>query len=62
MKAIINVKKQSVFAKFNKQAFEIDFTKAITCGGKLILPIKGVNPEFPNNYVDFSTDELLFSN
>lgn len=62
MKAIINVKKGSGFENHNGQEFEIDLTKAITCKGKLIIPIKGVRPEFPENYTDFLQDELIFKN
>jgi hypothetical protein len=28
--------------------------------GKLLVRVKGANPMFPNNYIDFSTDELVF--
>lgn len=62
MKATINVKKGSGFENHNGQTFEIDLSKAITCKGKLIIPIKGVRPEFPNNFTDFSQDELIFEN
>lgn len=62
MKAIINVKKGSGFENHNGQEFEVDLSKALTVKGKLIIPIKGVRPEFPDNYTDFSQDELFFIN
>jgi hypothetical protein len=60
MKAIINVRKGSGFEMHNGEKFEVDFSKVVTCKGKLIIPIKGVRKEYPNNYTDFSQDELIF--
>jgi hypothetical protein len=62
MKATINVKKGSSFAKYNGQIFEIEPLKFLTVRGKLIIPIKGINSEYPLNYTDFTQDELIFSN
>ena len=62
MKATINVRKSSPFAQYNGVKFDVDFSKAITCNGKLIISIKGVSKEYPNNYTDFTQDELIFSN
>jgi len=61
MKATINVKKGSGFENCNGKKFDVDFSKAVTCKGKIILPLKGVRDEYPNNYTDFSQDELIFS-
>jgi hypothetical protein len=60
MKAIINVRKGSSFERHNGQEFDVDLTAAIACAGKLIIPIKGVRESYPNNYTDFSQDELIF--
>ena len=62
MKATINVKKGSSFAKYNGQIFEVNPSQFCTIKGKLLIPIRGVNPEYPSNYTDFTQDELIFSN
>lgn len=62
MKATINVKKGSSFAKYNGQTFEVKPSKFLTIRGKLLIPIRGLNPEYPSNYTDFTQDELIFSN
>lgn len=62
MKAIINVKKGSSFEKYNGQEFEVNPCDFLTARGKLIIPIKGLNPEYPSNFTDFTQDELIFSN
>jgi hypothetical protein len=62
MKATINVKKGSSFAKYNGQTFEINPSQFMTIRGKLLIPVRGVNPEYPSNYTDFKQDELIFSN
>ena len=28
--------------------------------GKLMVQVKGANAQYPNNYVDFNIDELIF--
>jgi hypothetical protein len=61
MYATINVKKGSGFEKHNGEKFKVDFSKVITAAGKLIFPLKGVRKEYPNNYTDFTQDELIFS-
>ena len=62
MKATINVKKGSSFEKYNGQEFKVDPCKFLTIRGKILVPIKGINPEYPSNYTDFTQDELIFSN
>lgn len=62
MKATINVKKGSSFAKYNGQTFIVDPAKFLTIKGKILVPIRGLNPEYPSNYTDFMQDELIFSN
>jgi len=62
MKATINVNKNSSFAKYNGMIFNIEPTKFFTVKGKILVPIKGVNPEYPLNKTDFTQDELIFSN
>jgi len=61
MKVTINVKKGSSFAKYNGQTFEVNPCTFLTIRGKILVPIKGINPEFPENYTDFTQDELIFS-
>lgn len=61
MKATINVKKGSSFAKYNGQTFEVDPRTFLTIRGKILVPIRGVNPEYPSNYTDFTQDEIIFS-
>ena len=60
MKATINVNKKSGFAKYNGQTFIVDPCKFLAIKGKLLIPIQGVNPEYPSNYTDFTQDELTF--
>ena len=60
MLATINVKNSSSFAKYNGKIFNVEVDKMIAVRGKLVIPIKGINPEFPDNYTDFTQDELLF--
>lgn len=62
MKATINTKPGSSFAKYNGQTFEVDPSQFMTIRGKLLIPIRGVNPEYPSNFTDFTHDELIFSN
>lgn len=62
MKATINVKKGSSFAKYNGQTFEVNPSEFLVLRGKLLIPVKGVNLEYPSNYTDFTQDELIFSN
>ena len=61
MKATINVKKGSSFAKYNGQTFKVDTRTFLTIRGKILVPIRGINPEYPSNYTDFTQDELIFS-
>ena len=61
MLVTINVKKKSSFAKYNGKTFEVNPLEFFAIGGKLIIPIKGINNEFPQNYTDFSQDEIIFS-
>jgi hypothetical protein len=61
MKATINVKKSSSFAKYNGQTFEVDPCTFLTIRGKILVPIRGLNPEYPSNYTDFIQDEIIFS-
>jgi hypothetical protein len=60
MLVTINVKKKSSFAKYNGKTFEVNQSEFFTVKGKLIIPIKGINNEFPQNYTDFSQDEIIF--
>lgn len=60
MKVTINVKKSSSFAKYNGKVFEVNPMKFITAKGKIVVPIRGLNPEYPSNYTDFNQDELIF--
>jgi len=62
MKATINVKKGSSFAKYNGKSFEVNPCDFIPIKGKLLIPIRGLNPNFPDNYTDFTQDEIIFSN
>lgn len=62
MKVTINVKKGSSLAKYNGQTFEVKPSEFMTIKGKLLIPIRGVNPEYPSNFTDFTHDELIFSN
>lgn len=62
MKAIINVPKGSAYARYNGKEFFITLFKAFAIKGKLLIPVKGVDPEHPDNFVDFNQDELIFVN
>ncbi len=62
MKVTINVNKNSSFAKYNGLTFEVNPLSFLTIKGKILVPIRGLNPEYPSNYTDFNQDELLFSN
>jgi hypothetical protein len=62
MKVTINVKRGSSFAKYNGQSFEVNPCNFLVLKGKLLIPIRGVNPEYPSNFTDFTQDELIFSN
>lgn len=62
MKATINVKKGSSFAKYNGQTFNVEPSDFLTTRGKILVPIRGVQPEYPSNFTDFTQDELIFSN
>ena len=61
MKVTINCKKESGFAKYNGQTFEVDPKNFLTIKGKILVPIRGLNPEYVANYTDFTQDELFFS-
>lgn len=61
MKATINVKKSSGFAKYNGMQFDVDPSKFLTIKGKILVPIRGINKDYPSNYTDFTQDELIFS-
>lgn len=61
MQATINVKKGSSYTKYNGHTFTVDPSKFLTINGKILVPIQGLNPEYPKNYIDFTQDELLFS-
>lgn len=56
MKATINVKASSQYARLNGLSFPIKDT--FTIRGVRWYGLVGVNPEFPNNQVDFSEKEL----
>jgi len=56
MKAIINVKKQNQYAKFNGMQFEVKNT--YMCKGVAIYGLIGVNQEYPNNVTEFSEKEV----
>lgn len=60
MKVTINVNKKSAFAKYNGQSFEIEPNSFLTIKGKILVPIRGLNPEYPGNQTDFTQDELIF--
>jgi hypothetical protein len=62
MKVTINVKKGSSFEKYKGLTYEVDPHTFLTIKGKILVPIRGINPEYPNNYTDFTQDELIFSN
>lgn len=49
-------------AKYNGQTFEVNPSEFLVLRGKLLIPIRGVNPEYPSNYTDFTQDELIFTN
>lgn len=54
MKAIINIQnKNNQYSKYNNLTFEVKDLM----NGKVGLV--GVNPEFPNNQVDFSFEEII---
>ena len=62
MKVTINVNKKSGFAKYNGQTFEVNPSTFLTIKGKILVPIRGVNPMYPSNTTDFTQDELIFGN
>jgi len=62
MKVTINVKKTSAFSKYNGQTFIVNPKDFLTIKGKILVPIRGINIHYPSNQVDFTQDELIFTN
>jgi len=60
MWVVINVSSGSAYAHLNNKRFFVNPEDFLVIKGKVIVPIKGVDNHFPDNFTDFSIDELKY--
>lgn len=60
MWVVINVSSGSAYAHLNNKRFLVNPENFFVIKGTVIVPIKGVDNQFPDNHADFSINELKF--